>query len=235
MRRVLIGTLTYDGKLPIEWFNSYLRSQSYLLEKNIAISPVMIKGEHFIDRGRNDILHLARENEFDDLVYIDSDIIWEEEDLYKLLSHSVDCVSATYRRKSIEETYPLKFRKNGEGSERLSYSDSLKLWKVFGVPAGFLRLSAKAIDRLWDKCDRYVEERGDSRSGERAMAFSTSICSKTQTYISEDIGFCFNWMEKCNQDLWLDSTIKLIHQGELNYSGDPSDWINQVIDKYELN
>ena len=48
----------------------------------------MLKGEQFIEKGHNDIFDLAIKNDFDDLIYIDSDILWNPEDLIKLLEHN---------------------------------------------------------------------------------------------------------------------------------------------------
>ena len=196
----------------------------------------MLKGEHFIDKGRNDIFDLARVNDFDDLVYIDSDIIWNPKDLVKLLEHDVECVSATYRRKTLDKvTYPMKFIKNGEGSDLLEYNEEKSLWKVFGVPAGFMRISKSGISKLFDKCEKYTDVRADERGGEKAIVFYTSICKKTGEFVSEDIGFCNNWMDLCNSDLWLDSSIQLFHQGNVNFSGDPDEWIKEMMNKNDIN
>ena len=235
-RKILVGTLTYDGRLPVEWVDCLLRSTTLCIQNNIELYPIMLKGEHFIEKGRNDIFDLAIKNDFDDLIYIDSDILWNPEDLIKLLEHDVDCVSATYRRKTTEEvSYPVKFTRNGEGSDLIEYSEEKDLWKVYGVPAGFLRINKNGMKKLFENCDKYNDVRGDERGGDKAIVFYTSFCEKTREFVSEDIGFCNNWMDSCKADLWLDSSIKLQHQGSVNFSGDPDEWIKEMINQHGIN
>lgn len=220
----------------MEWVDCLLQSTVFCSHHDIELYPLMLKGEHFIEKGRNDIFAVAKDNGFDDLVYIDSDIIWNPGDLLKLLEHDVECVSATYRRKTLEEvSYPMKFMRNGLGSDLIEYSEEKDLWKVFGVPAGFLRLSRAGIERLFDSCDKYNDVRNDERGGDKAIVFYTSFCKKTGEFVSEDIGFCNNWMDECHSDLWLDSSIKLQHQGNISFCGDPDSWIKEMIEQHGIN
>ena len=227
VRNVMIGTLTYDAKIPIEWVESLLGTIALCGSglRNIRITPIMIKGEHFIDRGRNDLLHFAKMHNVDDLIYIDSDTLWNPEDLLKLLDHPVEVCGAIARQKRDEVVFRVNLI---HGNETSHYDESLGMWKVFSLGGCFLRLNKSAISKVWDKCEKYIENRGDDRGGERALAFECSF-DHNRSFTSEDVGFANNWIEKCGGDMWLDSSIILAHKGDVNFIGDPDQWVRSAL------
>ena len=104
-----------------------------------------------MQNSRNDLVKLAIEHDFDDLVFIDADQDWQPEWLFKLLSYPVDCVGGTVRKKTdTVESYNVK-----SDTWPIPVDPRDGAWVVDGLGAGFLRLSKRALRLLWDNSEPY--------------------------------------------------------------------------------
>ena len=158
----MIGSPSYDGKLDVWYVNSLIQTVSLADRYNIEIIPIWVSFDALIQRCRNDTLALALLQDCDDLIWIDTDIEWEPEWVYKLLDYPVDVVGGTYPKKgdTVEE-YVLNLGNNtGE-------INALGLMEVCGLGTGFLRFSRAACQWLWDNSPVYVEkEKGNIKDQE---------------------------------------------------------------------
>jgi hypothetical protein len=106
MRKVMIGTPCLYGQLDVWYTNSLVNTIKMSKDLgDIEITPIWISFDALLQRARNDTLHVAYEGDFDDLIWIDSDIEWNPEWFFKLLNHPVDVVGGTYRKKGDKEEY----------------------------------------------------------------------------------------------------------------------------------
>ena len=80
----MIGSPSYDGKLDVWYVNSLIQTVSLADRYNIEIIPIWVSFDALIQRCRNDTLALALLQDCDDLIWIDTDIEWEPEWVYKL-------------------------------------------------------------------------------------------------------------------------------------------------------
>ena len=214
MRKVLIATPSYDGRIDVWYANSLTKSIVLGLQNDILFQPVYMSYDALIQRARNDLLAIAVKNDFDDIIWIDSDIEWDPEWLLKLLSYEEDVVGGTYPRKSVEETYVVKC-----APEDLVVNDK-GLIPVQGLGTGFLRMSKAAFTYLWDNSEPYTHNGEDKR-----WAFNVSIIDGD--IISEDIQVCQKLIEGGFQ-VYLDPTLTCNHIGSLKFSGNFEQWMQVV-------
>ena len=151
-RHVLIGTPTHDFRVDARYASSLTATHRLCMEKGIVLREIFLAGDAIIQNARNDLVQIALDKQYDDLVFIDSDQDWEAESFVRLLSYPVDCVGAAIRKKADDqELYNVK---TGHGP-----------WGFFTGPhglmtapdmtlgTGFLRLSRKALQVLWDNSE----------------------------------------------------------------------------------
>ena len=79
MRRVLIGTPSYDGRIDVWFANSLVSTVKMAIEKNIHVHAIYTSYDSLIQRARNSLFKLALDGGYDDLFFIDSDVVWEPE------------------------------------------------------------------------------------------------------------------------------------------------------------
>jgi hypothetical protein len=86
---------------------------------------------------------------------------------------------------------------------------------------GFVKISRKAIEYLWNNSKKYTSEKGDSR-----MVFEV-VCEDGDL-ISEDIYMCKKWRDVGNK-VYLDTHITCTHTGTKTFTGDIHAWLHRFI------
>ena len=214
MRNVLIATPSYDGKVDVWYANSLVESIRLGLANEINFQPVYMSYDSLVQRSRNDLLAIAVENKFDDIIWIDADMEWNPQWLIDLLNTDADVVGGTAPRKAIEESYVVKCKpenlvKNEEG-----------LIEVEALGTGFLRMSAKAAQYLWDNSEPYVHNGADKR-----WAFEVKI--QDGDIISEDVLACEK-LRAGGFKIFLNPSMTCNHIGTLKFSGNFEQWMQHL-------
>jgi glycosyltransferase involved in cell wall biosynthesis len=212
MRKVMIGTPCYDGRLDVWYTNSLVNTIKLSYEKNVEIIPMWVSFDALIQRARNDTIQIALDLGVDDLVWIDSDIEWEPEWFFKLLEYPVDVVGGTYRKKGDKEEYVYRAAPN----TRLDPVTGLI--ETSGLGTGFVRMSKSAMQHLWDTSKPYIDPK-DNR--ERRMIFDVVI--ENGSLVSEDIKAFFKLAEG-GFKIWMDPAMTCNHTGPYKFKGDYQQW-----------
>lgn len=210
MRKVLIATPSYDGRLDVWYVNALWRTIILGLQNDIELSPVFMSYDALIQRSRNDLLAVAKENEFDGILWIDSDIEWQPEWAIELINSGKDVIGLPCIKKSIAEQYNVKCK-----PEDLIV-DNDGLIKVESVGTGFLYMSKSAIDKLWDSSEPYTHN-----GQERRWAFEVII--ENGDIVSEDVLVC-----KKLQDVYINPAYTCNHIGSLKFEGNFANFIERI-------
>ena len=204
MRKVLLGTPCYDGKVAVEFLQSMIGTLSIASMHKTAIYPVQICHDALIQRARNDLVKMALETDCDDLIFVDSDIVWSPEWVFKLLSYSVDLVAGVYPKKSDTHIdFAIKLMPEGL-SAPVNH-----LIQVESVGTGFMRISKNALKTVWDISEPYIE-RGEAKR----MVFDVQIVDGE--IVSEDNIFCKKWRSSGGA-VWIDPSMTCDHLGHKIY------------------
>lgn len=216
MRKVMIGTPCYDGRIDVWYVNSLSNTIKQSAAHEVEITPMWVSFDALLQRARNDTIQLALETNVDALIWIDSDIEWEPEWFFKLLDYPHDIVGGTYRKKGDKEEYVLR------QMIRQPIDPITKLVEVDGLGTGFVKLSRRAMQYLWNSSKPYT----DSKDGkERRMIFDVGI--ENDTLVSEDIHM-FNKLKAAGFKIYLDTTMTCNHTGPYKFKGDFSAWYRKV-------
>lgn len=211
-RKVIIGTPCYDGRLDVWYTHSLMNTIKESYNHDVEITPMWVSFDALLQRARNDTIHIALEQDYDDLVWIDSDIEWNPSDFFKLLNYPVDIVGGTYPKKSSIEEYVVR-----QLSRRPVDKDT-GLLEVDGLGTGFVKMSKKAMQYLWDCSTPYIDPKDNK---ERRMIFDVVI--NNHGLVSEDI-HAFNKLVDGGFKIWLDPTITCNHSGPKKFTGNFLQW-----------
>jgi hypothetical protein len=215
MRKVLIGTPSYDGRVDVWYANSLLETVRMSYEKDVFIHAIYTSYDSLIQRARNSLFRLALTGGYDDLFFIDSDCEWQAEWIFRLLERPEPIVGGALVKKSEKEGYTVKLL-----DKELKYSQDGKLIEVDGVGTGFMKVNRFALEKLWDMSDKYMSEGEEHR-------MVCDIKVENGDLISEDYIVCNKW-KSLGYKVWLDPTITLNHIGTKKYKGDFQAFINQL-------
>jgi choline kinase len=178
------------------------------IEKDIYLHAIYTSYDSLIQRARNSLVRIALEQNFDDLVFVDSDVEWDPQWLFNLLDNPEPVVGGALVRKSDKtEGYTVKMTK-----KEIVYNSRGNLIEVDGIGTGFLKMSRFALQKLWDISPIYRSDDGE----ENRMIFDVVI--QNEELISEDYIACKKWQD-LGYKVWLDPTITCKHIGNKKYEG----------------
>lgn len=216
-KKVMIGSPCYDGRLDVWYTNSLVNTIKQSFEHDVEIIPMWVSFDALLQRARNDTIQIALETECDDLVFIDSDIEWKPEHFFKLLDCKEDIVGGTYPKKSSIEEYVLRQLTQSQPDPTTG------LIEVDGLGTGFVKLSRKAMQYLWDSSEPYIDPKDNK---ERRMICDVVI--KNMSLHSEDIHM-FDKLKEGGFKIWFDPSITCNHIGPKKFTGDYQAWSDSTM------
>ena len=213
MRKVIIGTPSHDGKVDVWYANSLVNTIRMSYEKEVTIVPIYMAYDSLVQRARNDIVKLAIEEDFDDLIFIDADQEWDPSWVFKLLDYSADVVAGTVVKKSDAPAFNIKALPEG-----MQLNNGLI--EVECVGTGFMRISKNALKQVWDASEEYQNEGKTCR-----MVFDIKVMDGQ--LVSEDNVFCRKWHDLGGK-IFIDPTMTCNHIGVKKYSGNFMEYIKAI-------
>ena len=168
-------------------------------ENEIAIN--FLVGESLIPRARNTIANKFLRSDYDYLLMIDSDLIFEKDTLERLLKHDKELVGANY----VHKTGITKWA--GKADDNLT-----SLSPASFIPTGMMLIKKSVLHAIKD----YVPVYATSMSTLEYGFFNCMI--ENNIYLSEDWSFSRR-CEKAKIKGYIDNTIRLGHIGSFIYKG----------------
>lgn len=205
MKKVLIATPSYDGKVDVWYTNSLINTIKIASHFDCVVFPVFMAYDALVQRARNDLVSLAIEEDFDEIIFIDADIEWHPEWVFKLLSYDVDVVGAPVVKKSDYAAFNIKAL-----SENMEIEEN-GLAEIECIGTGFLRVSRNALEKVWKTSKKYKNEGRECR-----MVFDVQIVNGD--LVSEDNVFCQKW-RKLGGKVYADVNMTCNHIGTKKYGG----------------
>lgn len=215
MKKVLIATPSYDGKVDV-WYTSALHQTTLIgIENGIYFHPVFMSYDALIQRSRNDLVALAVEQDFDGILWIDADIEWAPQWAIDAVKSDKPVFGIPCIKKSItEESYNVKC-----DIKDLNLNDEGYI-SVLSVGTGWLYLSKEAYTYLWENSKPYVHN-----GQNRRWIFSVDI--EDGDIISEDVTMCKKLREG-GFEILIDPAKTCNHIGTLKFQGNFTNFIGRV-------
>lgn len=212
---VMIG-MPVDNPIPTRTAMSLLSTAYRCGQMGIRFTTTMeISG--VVEIGRDAVLDDFLRSDYDKLFWIDSDMVWRNEDFLRLLALStkVDVVSAAYLAK-VEGPHTYFARLDGQGA-----IGPAGLVPHHGLGLGFTIVSREVCEKLAAKAPKVK----DQISGREVAAVFRVDVTPDGFRRTEDMAFFSDIIELGYQP-WLDPTIPLGHIGE-------REWRGQILDIFE--
>jgi hypothetical protein len=227
----------YGGNLNLYFVDSLLKLQDACRARGVGLHIDMMGGEALITRGRSRLAAaFLAHPEATHILFIDADIGFPPEQVFRLLEADKDVIAAVCPLKKIDwekvraaakanvadlQTvglgYVVRFLPTPDNSVHVENGFA----KVAYGGTGFLLIKRQAMQNI---CDAHPELRakmgdmGDKLAPEAVMVFDTMIEPETGQYLSEDYAFCRRWRD-LGGDIWADFEARLTHVGHAAYTG----------------
>jgi glycosyltransferase involved in cell wall biosynthesis len=212
MRKVLIGTPAHDGRVDVWFANSLVNTVKLAMQRQVDIIPIYMSYDSLVQRARNDLVRLAIEEDFDDLIFIDSDEEWNPEWIFKLLAFKEEVIGLPVVKKSDQMMFNIKALPTGLKTQQNG------LMEVEAVGTGFMKISKPALKKVWGASPEYKNEGRTCR-----MVFDVQVVDGQ--LVSEDIIFCQKWRSLGGR-VFIEPSMTCNHIGVKKYQGNFLEYLN---------
>jgi len=143
-------------------------------------------GSPYISGARANLVKKFMASDADCILFIDYDLSWRPEDMVAVLQTPGDVVAGTYRYKQPEEAYMGTIHTDESGFPVLKNGCILAM----SVPAGFLKITRKAVERFTAAYPELVYGKGEDAAIDM---FNHGAIGGV--WYGEDYAFCKRWMD----------------------------------------
>lgn len=207
-KKILIAVPVLSLTYP-ENTTAIMRAMDQLKKEGYVVDVLYHMHESLISRGRCIIAHKFLQTDYDYLMCIDSDIVFNNDAISQLIAHDVLVVGANYRHKT-----EIAERWAGIAENRFS-----NLCKAKYLPTGFMLLKREAFTQLIEfkeKNPTFNMDYFNSSEFKHVWGFYIPYIDKDQVYLSEDWAFTKRLID-AGVVPYMDNLISLGHIGKKVY------------------
>jgi hypothetical protein len=215
-RSIFIALPAYDFKVSLKLAISLARFTQVAGKHGISVHMGSICGCSVVSRARNLLVKDMIDSDATDLLFIDSDINFEPDDIFRLMAWGADpkkgIVAGVPRTRSENKVYiaDLDYDENGELT-----MNGMGLVRGKRVATAFMLIRREVFEVMTEAHPEWVYK--DQRS-DRMIPCLFDFKLTEEGYIGEDFLFCDRARE-LGFEVWIDPTIKLGHMGVQEYEG----------------
>jgi hypothetical protein len=208
MKNILIATPCLYGKVDAYYAHSLYESIKLGLKNNLDINAVFLAEESILTIARNELINLAYKNNYDSMVFIDDDELWNPKTLIKILLSEKDVVGLPVVNKGdINIQFNVSLNRNN-----IQKDETDGFIKVNTIGTGFLKLSKKIIVDLCES-NNEILFRGKKLKNVFEFNYINGF------FIGEDIMLCKK-IKELGYSIWVDPSHTVSHMGVKMYKGD---------------
>jgi len=236
---VFVATPVHD-QCSIHYAQGLLEFQKECIKRNVQVAFQIMKSS-LVTQGRNLCVSGFIESGMTHMLFIDSDILFNAESIFKMIERDKDVISIPYPLKTLMWDKAFRKMQNGE----IEKPDDIRKWlhtypmkientnnvnvergviEVTHSPTGCMLIKRQVFDKMIKAYpDKQIVQKtvinGEYVDKPHMWNFFDTIHDpKTKTYLGEDFSFCKLWREiggKCHA--FIDDPIA--HIGEHQYQG----------------
>jgi len=238
---LVVATPCFGGQVSTIYATSLFNLQQAVQKlSNVKLKVHLRDGDALITRARANLVTLFLDDPAaTHLLFVDADIGFTPEQVFRLIESGADMVAGSYPIKQVDWDKVKRVVASGHpnlGSASLDYvlevdnPDQVKVVGGFArvryAGTGFLMIRRHVLERmcahpLYAPLKFLREHSRDALAGSpnRYALFECMIDPATGTYLSEDFAFCKRWTD-IGGEIWADLQSRLDHVGPSVFRGD---------------
>lgn len=235
-KHIYVAAPCYGNQMYQQFANSLIQLAQKATTLGIPISFSFIGNESLVPRARNDLVSMFMESGATHLMFIDADIQFDPDQVFRMVARNKDVIGASYPMKGINwaAIRELVVAKGNEATDEEMRNasrhevvraeeayDEDGVSVAYDLGTGFMLISRQAI---LDMIQSYPElkYRPENKTEEQAVwhyaLFDTMIKDEHDMlrYLSEDYTFCRRY-QALGKTIYLDRTVSLKHNGNYTF------------------
>jgi hypothetical protein len=236
---LVVATPCFGGQVSSIYASSIFQLQRAVRAKsNIELKVLMRDGDALITRARANLMTLFLDDPTaTHFLFVDADIGFEPEQVFRLIESGADMVAGVYPIKRInwdKAKRVIESKRPKVPSAALDYVLEINdpdhvavvngFTRVRYAGTGFLMIRRHVFEKMclaYASLQFFREHSLDALAGSpnRFALFECMIDPKSGTYLSEDFAFCKRWTDM-GGEIWADLQSRLDHVGPSVFHGD---------------
>lgn len=247
---LFIATPAYGGMVMDEYFLSMLQMTQQLERMQVRYNLTTIRNESLITRARNNLTAMFLGSGATHLFFIDADIVFPPDAVFRLLRIDKPITAGAYSKKSINweavrkaalagrqdiwnytANYALNFKYSDPERKQIHMENGAL--EVRETSTGFMLIKREVFEALMKQYPD-LHFRADTatalapRYEEFLYAFfDTGIDPEDRRYLSEDYNFC-RLAKSVGYSIWIDPMTNLDHVGSYRYRGNIRNYFSNM-------
>jgi hypothetical protein len=217
----------YDGKICDAILVSLIRFAIISKDLGFNFSINIVKHDSMITRTRNKLVsRFMIDKRATHMIFIDSDIEFQSEDVLRLLLHKQDVVGGIYPLKTLPIDYVINLKKDPKHKG--------DLLEVNHIGTGFLLIKKTVIEKMIENHPelKYNDLLSNEDEKQYTYAFFENSIDEDGIYQTEDYTFC-NYWTKLGGSVFADVGIELNHIGSFTYPSNSNHLISIINSKID--
>ena len=233
--KLYVATPCFGCQMSVAYMVSILNLQAACVQRGIECFIDFIGNESLVERARNILAARFLESGATHLLFIDADIGFSPDAVFRLLDSKKEVVTAVYPKKALNwdqikakldagETEPvyqmgLDFNIN-IATQSSQVTDGLV--QVLDSATGFMLIQRSVLTRMYEhyRQELYcVNDILGQSTKDYVALFACMIDESNKRFLSEDYSFCRRW-QRLGGEIWADIASPLAHIGTGIFSGD---------------
>lgn len=237
---ISIAIPCYGGIMYENLVTSLIKFSSYAQYIGMKFNLDTMVNESLIPRGRNHLAAKMLENkDTTHLMFIDADIGFEPEHIFKLLLHDKDIIGGLYPKKSLPTDYVVNVSPDAVDDKGHVQSKDNGLISVSRLGTGFMLIKRNVLEKhmVAYPNTKFTNNIGmDAKYNPYCYTFFDCWITQDENreFVSEDWGFCIK-SRVIGIQSYADPSIRLNHTGTFMFPGDPTNLYKQMGVKVEDN
>lgn len=234
-RSVYLATPCYGCQVTNSYAASLIALQALCVKKGVPLQVDFIGNESLVERARNVLVErYLKYSDYSHFLFIDADIGFDPNSVFRLLDFDQDVVSAVYPKKSIDWAKVKEKLRDGDPEDvrqmGLDFNINVQgdteivdgFVRVLDTATGFLMIKRRVLERMREAYRGELfavnDIMGQNIDNYVAM-FACMIDPDTKRFLSEDYSFCRRY-QQIGGEIWADLLTPLSHTGTNMFRGD---------------
>lgn len=201
---IFLAAPLYENKVHVPFLNGILDTMHWCLTQGFDFQYCFQSGT-YLAMNRETLARKFLASKASLLLFVDSDIAFNKDDIIRLIASNVDVVSGVYRyRVPLKNRHPVVGKALDGGPIDLNGEE---LQRCEFVPGGMLLIRREVIEKMYEK-HTYIFNQGFLN-----LSDPTSI---EKDFEGEDLHFCKNW-RGLGGEIFINTKVRVGHIGEYTY------------------
>ncbi len=235
---LVLATPCFGGQISVHYAASLFKLQKEVHRyRDLNLKVLFKDGDALITRARASLIaQFLDDPGATHLLFVDSDIGFEPEQVFRLIQCGAEICAAIYPIKRIDwdrVKRTIEAARPNPAAAALKYVFEVEdpnavtaragFVKVRYAGTGFLMIRRAAIEKMCAAYPRLKFQRDHTldaaAASDNRFALFDCMIGEDGTYLSEDFAFCKRWCD-IGGEIWADLNSRLNHVGPMTYCGD---------------